>query len=722
MIKLLDQKTIDKIAAGEVIERPASIVKELVENSIDAGATRISIEIRDGGTSFIRVTDNGCGIPKEQIRTAYLRHATSKLETVEDLVGVSTLGFRGEALATIAAVTETEMITKTKDSLSAVKYSIRGGNEIEFCETGAPDGTTIIAKNIFFNTPVRLKFLKSNMTEGSYINDLVSQIALSHPEIAFNLVSNGRTIVDTRGTGSLKDTVYQLFGKEITKNLIPCDFTMDTIRITGFVGKPFLSRDNRSFEYYYINKRFIKNAIVNRAIEEAYKTYVMQHRFPFVILYIELNGEECDVNVHPTKKEFKYNNEKLLFSAVFHAVQEALSERSMIPTADVDYGQRDKGYTGSKDRIVSERKTAVEHVKTSINSVAEHVAETEKPVVNTQTERDTPQIKDITPVKENLQKKEVSPVKADTSVTDAAPTKSEPVSASKKTSSGSSLGVKQVQVGQAISAGGDSYSLLKKLLPESFRTQLKESIDETPNKPASPVQTEASAKTESAVEEEQYYSFSNAKFRQAELEDDDFLSKDAKPKHEIIGQIFGTYWITTYKGAMYLMDQHAAHEKINYERFLKEFKNKQIESQQIFPPMIISLTSAEKTAVLENIEKFEKTGFDISDFGGNDVKLSSLPVNLAGLSGEDVFLEFVSYLTDGVSGVTEDIFVHKIATMGCKAAIKGGAKWQITKEEASHIMEELMTLDNPYTCPHGRPTIVKMTKEEIDKKFKRIVE
>ena len=351
MIHILDQKTIDKIAAGEVIERPASVVKELVENSIDSHATRVTIEIKDGGTALIRVTDNGDGISAEDIRKAFMRHATSKLETAEDLVGVETLGFRGEALSTISAVTQTEMITKTPEALTGIKYVIHGGTEVECKEIGAPDGTTILCHNIFYNTPARLKFLKTNMTEGSYISDLVSHIALSHPEVSVTLISNGKTIVDTSGNGNLKDTIYTLYGRDITSALLPVDYEADGIHVTGFIGKPFLARGNRSFENYFVNGRYIKSQIVNRAIEEAYKTYIMQHRFPFTVLYLELPKEECDVNVHPTKREFKYQKEKALFSAVFHAVQSALEDKTLIPDVAADYGTKEKTYRGNPELL-----------------------------------------------------------------------------------------------------------------------------------------------------------------------------------------------------------------------------------------------------------------------------------------------------------------------------------------------------------------------------------
>ena len=659
MIHVLDQKTIDKIAAGEVIERPASVVKELVENSVDAGATRVTVEVRDGGTTMIRVTDNGGGIPAEEIRTAFLRHATSKLETAEDLVGIGTLGFRGEALSTISAVTQTEMITKTPEALTGIRYVIHGGTEVECKEIGAPDGTTILCRNIFFNTPARLKFLKTNMTEGSYISDLVSHIALSHPEVSFTLISNGKTIVDTSGNGNLKDTVYTLYGRDITSALLPVDYESDGIRVTGFVGKPFLARGNRSFENYFVNGRYIKSQIVNRAIEEAYKTYIMQHRFPFTVLFLKLPKEECDVNVHPTKREFKYQKEKELFSAVFHAVQDALADKTMIPNLAADYGVREKNYRGNPDLLSDSATYSVPKKKPEVHS-------------------EEPKKETVTPATP------VSP-KLHLSSTPISTTTSTP----KKTA--------------------DSYSILEALMPKEYREKLREKVE-----------AEAKSHEPEAKETAEAEVLRQEKFEQAELTDAAYLSEQAAPDIRVIGQVFNTYWITQYGDNLYYMDQHAAHEKVNYERFLAEFKERTIHSQRIFPPKVITLSGQDKTAVLEALPLFEKAGFELSDFGGNEVKLSALPANLLGLSGEDVFLEFASYLSSGITGVTEDIFVHKLATMGCKAAIKGNQR--ITAAEVEQLLRELLTLDNPYTCPHGRPTIVRITKEEMDKRFKRIVE
>ena len=632
MIKILDRSTVDKIAAGEVIERPSSIVKELVENSIDAGATQITVEIKDGGTSMIRVTDNGSGIDKDDVRLAYMPHATSKINSAEDLSGVMTLGFRGEALSTIAAVSQTEMITKKADTVTGIKYVIHGGKEIEYREIGAPDGTTIVARNIFFNTPARLKFLKTNTTEGSYINDLITHLALSRPDISFRLMANGKTQIDTPGTGGKKEVIYSLYGRDITNNLIEINSEENGIKITGFIGKPHISKGNRSFENYFINNRYIKSRIINKAIEEGYKTFIMQHKFPFTVLYIELSPDMCDVNVHPTKMEFRYNREQELFTAVMHSVKNALKEPELIieTTYDTEAERKKEEHNESKERLktLSEKKEGVPIRKTSLS----------------------PSYK----ILENLKKAEAE-AKA--------------------------------------KAESDVHVQLK---PD---TEVK--ITESPLK----------------IHNDNV-SYENAPLYQVS-DTEKFLSDAARPRHRLIGQVFDTYWLMEYEDKLYIMDQHAAHEKVNYERFIREMKNKAVVSQALFPPEIISLSGSEKALCFDNLEFFEKTGFEIEDFGGNEIKINAMPVNLYGINGREAFLEFISDLSEGTSGVTEDMFVKKLSTMACKAAIKGNQ--HITFQEADALINELLKLENPYTCPHGRPTIISMSKTELEKKFKRIV-
>ncbi len=666
MIRLLDKNVVDKIAAGEVIERPSSVVKELLENSIDAGAKDITVEIKDGGTSFIRVTDNGCGIPKEEVRTAYMRHATSKIENEDDLSRISSLGFRGEALSTIAAVAQTEMITKTSDSLTGIKYVIHGGVEVEYKEVGVPDGTTIVVRNLFFNTPARKKFLKTAMTEGSYINDLVLKLALSHPEISFKFITNGKTNISTSGNGNIKDNIYQLFGRDISNNLMPINYDGDNIKISGYVGKPFISRGNRGFENYFINNRYIKSNIINRAIEEGYKTFVMQHRFPFTVIYIELPKDKIDVNVHPTKMEFKYDNERELFEVITKSVREALLQTDLIPKTN--YNENEK----KRDKVLGAGadidKNAPKPVEPFEEKRAGAVSDTIKP----------------SPV--DKVKNYGSSYNILNSLKEAEP--DEPIY-----NMLNDKGVAYQATGQGKSEQGNiSSKAMEDIQADERRAKAFETYDSNkmPKRP-----------------------------EQMAFENDDFISKQARAKHRLIGQVFGTYWLMEYEDKLYIMDQHAAHEKVNYERLIHNLNTKQVLSQQLMPPMVITVTYAERQAILDNYDLFMKIGYDIVEFGGNEFKINAVPSNLFGLHGREMFMEFVGSLINNAGYMSNDVFVSKLATMACKAAIKGNTP--ITFQEADALIDELLELENPYTCPHGRPTIISMSQTELDKKFKRIV-
>lgn len=729
MIKVLDKATIDKIAAGEVIERPSSVVKELLENAIDAGSTAVTVEIKDGGTSFIRVTDNGCGIPKEEVRMAYMRHATSKIEHVEDLNSILSLGFRGEALSTIAAVSQTEMITKTATDLTGIKYVIHGGKEIEYKDVGVPNGTTIVVRNLFFNTPARKKFLKSAMTEGSYIFDLLTRIALSHPEISFKLIANGQTRIDTSGNGKLKDTIYQLYGRDITANLIPIDYTDGDIHLSGFIGKPFIARGNRGLENYFINHRYIKSNVVNRAIEEGYRTFVMQHKFPFTVLYLDLPQEKCDVNVHPTKMEFKYDNEKKLFEACCTAVKLALTHKEIIPkegekpiASPVIFHPEQKpaepfevrraqaqtipqknvragSYSPTYKILESLRKAEEEEAAkngTPLPNIADMVADAgvvyapSTPTESAQTGNSaatsnvTQQSGSITPSQPIQQNH------ATTTAQTAQQSSSSPSAVSQSVQQNNSAGTAQVT---------------QTVQPDCSTTQAQPS--EPPAKPALSKMDKSSAA----------YKYTVGK--QETLFDDDFLTEKARLSHRVIGQVFETYWLIEYNDNLYIMDQHAAHEKVKYEELMENLKNKQVFSQQLLPPMVITVTYAERQAILDNFDLFMKIGYDIEEFGGNEFKINAIPSNLFGLHGRDMFLEFVGSLIQNSGYMSNDIFVKKLSTMACKAAVKGNMK--LSFQEVDALVDKLLSLENPYTCPHGRPTIISMSKTELEKKFHRIV-
>lgn len=729
MIKLLDKTTIDKIAAGEVIERPSSVVKELLENSIDANATAVTVEIKDGGISFIRVTDNGYGIPKDQVRTAYMRHATSKIDDASDLESIASLGFRGEALSTIAAVSQTEMITKTAEDLVGVKYVIHGGEEVEYKEVGVPEGTTIVCRNLFFNTPARKKFLKTPMTEGSYINDLVLRIALSHPEIAFKLIVNGQTKIDTSGNGKLKDTLYQLFGRDITSNIIEVNNEQGDIKITGYIGKPFISRGNRGLENYFINKRYIKSNIVNRAIEEGYKTFVMQHKFPFTALFIDLPLDKCDVNVHPTKMEFKYDNEKALFEVVTKTVRDALSFKELIPKAE---------YNIEKAKVIKsiERPAEPYESRRTVSSISPKTLDTsEVAKVIASSKEKSKASTTLTPASqskvngysasysileqmkkqdEELKKNDVKQdeIKQD----DKQFVKYEDNQKQERTAVVKDAGYKfasspyaKVKTG-IINDSGDEGTDITNLLKDDGVVYQSSGKSED----ISVINTEKDGvKLQINMGDEALYG------TQTTLFDEKFLSQAARVKHRLIGQVFGTYWLIEYDNNLYIMDQHAAHEKVKYEELMAQLDTKEVYSQQLMPPMVVTVSYVEREAILNNYDLFMRFGYDIVEFGGNEFKINAVPANLYGLHGREMFMEFVSSLIDNAGYMSNEVFVKKLSTMACKAAIKGNMR--ISFAEADALIEQLLKLDNPYTCPHGRPTIISMSERELEKKFKRVL-
>lgn len=729
MIKVLDKATIDKIAAGEVIERPSSVVKELLENAIDAGSTAVTVEIKDGGTSFIRVTDNGCGIPKEEVRMAYMRHATSKIEHVEDLNSILSLGFRGEALSTIAAVSQTEMITKKSTDLTGIKYVIHGGKEIEYKDVGVPNGTTIVVRNLFFNTPARKKFLKSAMTEGSYIFDLLTRIALSHPEISFKLIANGQTRIDTSGNGKLKDTIYQLYGRDITANLIPIDYTDGDIHLSGFIGKPFIARGNRGLENYFINHRYIKSNVVNRAIEEGYRTFVMQHKFPFTVLYLDLPQEKCDVNVHPTKMEFKYDNEKKLFETCCTAVKLALTHKEIIPKeGEKPIPTPVISHPEQKPAEPFEVRRAQSQTIPQKNVRAGSYSPTYKILESLRKAEEEDAAKKGTPLPN------IADMVADDGVIYAPSTPAE--SAPKSNSTVASNLLQQnnsITPSQTIQQNNSATIAQIAQQNSSDHPVVSQSVHQ--NDSAGRVQTtqtvqpdcftaqaqpsEPSAKPDLSKMDKNSAAYKYTVGKQETLFDDDFLTEKARLSHRVIGQVFETYWLIEYNDNLYIMDQHAAHEKIKYEELMENLKNKQVFSQQLLPPMVITVTYAERQAILDNFDLFMKIGYDIEEFGGNEFKINAIPSNLFGLHGRDMFLEFVGSLIQNSGYMSNDIFVKKLSTMACKAAVKGNMK--LSFQEIDALVDKLLSLENPYTCPHGRPTIISMSKTELEKKFHRIV-
>lgn len=717
MIKVLDQNTINKIAAGEVIEKPSSVIKELVENSIDSGATAVTVEVKGGGLSFLRVTDNGAGIKKDEVKLAFLRHATSKLVTVEDLLSISSLGFRGEALASIAAVAQVEMITKTADDVTGLRYQIHGGKEISSEEIGAPGGTTIIVRNLFYNTPARKKFMKTDPTEISYIYDLICRICMSHPEISFKFIANGTDKLFTSGNGKLRDIIYHIYGRDITSNLLEINAENDYMKISGYIARPCISRGNRSFEGYYVNHRYIKSAVLTKAIEDAFRTFVMIHKFPFTEINFQVRPDLLDVNVHPTKMELKFANSQDIYSFTYNAIRETLLFKELIP--DVAPGKDPKPET-FKQRDVGKAPEAFENkrreaiVRAEERTVPQSQPEQHRPAepqnqpeqlrsAETQT---SPQ--QLCPIEPQISSQPVRPVIEIIDETSSSNNKGSDVIDNNKT---------EKPAGNYIYA--DRNNDLERAIVQN-RNVVNESPAYTAPAPARPSVTAATQdSTVSAASDAAYIEEAGKKYVQQDMFQEKFLTKEARAKHRLIGQLFKTYWLIEYDGKFFIMDQHAAHEKVKYEELMENYKNKKIYSQYLMPPAVVTLSAAEIEFLHENMEMFEALGYQIENFGGREFKLNAVPDNLFGLDGRELFIDFIADASSSAKKVTIDTFIHKLSTMACKAAIKGNT--EISFKEADALIDQLLKLENPYTCPHGRPTVISMTESEIEKKFKRIV-
>lgn len=683
MINVLDQITIDKIAAGEVIERPSSVVKELVENSIDSGATAITIEIKDGGMSFIRITDNGSGINRDEVRTAFLRHATSKLIKVEDLLELSSLGFRGEALSSIASVGQVELITKEKDSVCGIRYQIHGGREVSYEEIGCPDGTTIIVRNLFYNTPARKKFMKSPTTEMSYIYDLICRISMSHPEISFKFTANNTNKLFTSGNGKLKDIIYHIYGRDITSNLIEVNRKFNTLEISGYIAKPAVSRGNRSFEDYYVNNRYVKNPVITKAIEDAFRTFVMIHKFPFTVLNFKIDPAQIDVNIHPAKREMKFMNESDIYNYTYDTIREALLHRELIP--EVTPGKQKPAETLNHRNTGSAPEPFEKQRREQIGIKPAAVKEPERPY----------NIKPIIKPENNPYARILNRVPDQPQQIP-----NNPVSQQAQTQQST----QQLQPSQAEQAGA----------PQNEQgIQARQSVDgSTATQTKTTTPAEVAAPQPQVPEKEEKYS-------QLDMFGTKMLSEEARPKHRLIGQVFKTFWLIEYDKKLFIMDQHAAHEKVKFEELMNNYRNKKAVPQYLMPPAIVTLTADEITFLNDNMEFFENLGYTIESFGGREYKLSSVPANLFGIDGRELFLEFIGELSENNKNSTITAFIAKLSTMACKAAIKGNT--EISFKEADVLIDQLLKLENPYTCPHGRPTLISMTEAELEKKFKRIV-
>ena len=726
MIKLLDQYTIDKIAAGEVIERPGSVIKELVENSIDAGATAITIEIKEGGMSFIRITDNGCGISKEEVPVAFLRHATSKLQTAEDLLKIASLGFRGEALSSIAAVAQVELITKQADALTGTRYQIHGGKEISNEEIGAPLGTTIVVRNLFYNTPARKKFMKTPATEGSYIYDLVCRMAMSHPDISFKFIMNGADKLFTSGNGRLKEIIYHIYGRDITNNLLEINASNDQVKITGYLAKPSISRGNRSFEDYYVNQRYIKSNILTKAIEDAYRTFVMVHKFPFTVINFEIDPSLIDVNIHPAKRELKFINEPDMYDFTYISVRKALLFKELIPTVTPG---KDKRPETLAERKVEKRPEPFETNRraTELPPQPARPTQQEKPSMPMQqatsnipaqsmqpttsvSGQTASSIMQSTPELADVQSKPDRAVQPDVSNIQPNPEHfASPVIMQNRNNS-------PIEIQYLKEDNQSGKNIADNMVAENIVPYLTQPAKTALNPAEASVQTN---ETSEQKKQEPITPEAKIKYEQMDMFEDKFLTPEAKKKHRIIGQLFKTYWLIEYEDKFFIMDQHAAHEKVKFEELMANYKNKTAIPQYLMPPAIVSLSGTEAEFLRENLEFFQNLGFQIEGFGGKEYKLSAVPANLFGLDGRELFLEFIGELSENGQKQTIDTFISKLSTMACKAAIKGNTS--ISFKEADTLIDQLMKLENPYTCPHGRPTLISMTETELEKKFKRIV-
>lgn len=630
-IKVLDQITIDKIAAGEVVERPASIVKELVENAIDAKATSVTVEIEDGGISFLRVTDNGCGIDRKEVPLAFLRHSTSKIRSVDDLETVMSLGFRGEALSSIAAIAQVELLTKTKEDLLGTRYLIDGGVEKGLEEIGAVDGTTFIVRQIFYNTPARRKFLKTPMTEASHISELMTRLALSHPEVSIRFINNGQTRLHSSGNGKLKDVIYHVYGREVANQLLELSYEEKGIKISGFIGKPLVSRGNRNYENYYINGRYVKSKIIAKAIEDAYKDFTMQHKYPFTVLHLEMSGDGVDVNVHPTKMELRFSNQQKIYDVVYTALKDALTEKDLIPQVSLPPAKEE---------------------------VPKELPPIQKPVVQEE--------KNLDYFMKRMQERVAS--------------------------YHNQMSQAEVQDTSGIYRHKEQESKICETVNyQKQQEDVKEDVKEAVKEPV-----------------------------QATLFDDLRMQSETKVSYKLIGQVFETFWLVEYQEQLYIIDQHAAHERVLYEETLQNMKGKEYTSQYVSPPIILNLSMQEEEILRTHMEYFTNIGFEIEAFGTGSYAIRAVPDNLFGIAQEKLFIEMLDQLADGIAtNLAPDIIAEKVASMSCKAAVKGNSK--LSAAEVDALISELLKLENPYHCPHGRPTIISMSKREMEKKFKRII-
>lgn len=671
-IQVLDTVTIDKIAAGEVIERPASVVKELVENAIDAGATAIVVEIQEGGTSRMRIADNGCGIPKEEVPNAFLRHSTSKIRSVDDLVHIGSLGFRGEALSSIAAVSQVELLTKTKEDTFGTRYRINGGKEVGLDETGARDGTTFLIQQLFYNVPARRKFLKTPMTEASHVGDLMARLALSHPEISFQFINNGQSKLHSSGNGNLKDVIYHIYGRDIASNLLRAEWETPGMKISGFLGKPVISRGNRNFENYFINGRYVKNTIVSKAIEDAYKDFSMQHKYPFVVLHMEIDGENVDVNVHPAKMELRFHDQQKVYDQIYQAVHQGLHADELIPHVELDTPGK-----GSKHKA----DTALPFEEVARRSAGAG-SDNKKPAAEPAAEPSPPPERDLDYFMEKMKER-----------------------------------VRNYHDQRSSAEVRDRSGILK---PEVQADRIRETVEYARSLPVSKEPDPRVPEEYPRIPERESPAQPPEEPKQLDLFEEKLLTREARDEYHLIGQVFETYWLVEFHDSLYIIDQHAAHERVLYERTLKGMKTREFTSQMISPPIVLDLSMQEAELLNRYMDQFTRIGFEFEEFGQESFAVRAVPDNLFSIARKELLLQMLDGLADEISrNLSPELIDEKVASMSCKAAVKGNMK--LSAAEVDALIGELLTLENPYHCPHGRPTIIAMSRRELEKKFKRIV-
>ena len=733
-IVLLDDLTINKIAAGEVIERPASVIKEMIENSIDAGANNITVEIEKGGISYIKVTDNGKGISADDLDLAFERHATSKIRSADDLDTVTSMGFRGEALASISAIARVELVSKTAEQQNGYKVVVEGGNILDKSEIGCPKGTSITVTNLFYNTPVRYKFLKKDFTEAGYIEDAITRVALVHPEVAFKLISSGRTVIQTNGNGDLKTVIYSIYGKDVANGIIDADYTYEDIHISGVVGKPEIARSNRAYQMFFVNKRFIKDKSLSSSAEKAYKGMLPLGKFSFLVLNIEMNPSKVDVNVHPAKLEVRFEEENIIFKAIYHTIKEALLKAELVANTDHTTSETRAESQLFNKKIIKNELIAPIKTTTSIQTIP-----TKETAIQA-TKQAIPPIKGETIVEQIFNARKIAEQPNDT-ITDSTETLVEEPEKEKAQETTLDNSMETPEIKYEIKEPSEKLTdhvetaeepeVEYKIEPEKIENSI-----EVPETKIEAVKEET--KTESGYSkefEDMYLKLFGTKpvakkqevVEEKQIDDIatlgntsvfDNIEEYQKPNYKFIGIIFNTYIIIEIDKEMYIIDQHAAHERILYEKVKENYYNDEHkDSQLMLLPDIITLSHKEMEIAKDNMQMFRKAGFMIEEFGENTIKLTGVPEVCIDLETKEMFMETLDEI-DSISRTAKQEIEEKfIATIACKAAVK--ANMALTKEEVDSLMNELLALPNPFTCPHGRPTAIKMTKYDIERKFAR---